>query len=141
MIEKWHTVLGMERHDLTWYESDLEDELTEYHNERKLIARWSELSDIVYVCTRAKWSGNYIPFPFTKSLLYLGMIYMIPKYTGRWLFFRTAGRKLKAQTVVREVRNPKKTRKLHLIAEKNGIDAQAFQEVCEKQLKYWPLLP
>lgn len=141
MIEKWHTLLGMEKHDSAWYESDLEDELAEYYNEQKLIAKWSELSDVVYVCTRAMWSGSYIPFPFTKSLLYLGMIYMIPKYTGRWLFFRAAGKRMKAQRIIREVRNPKKTHKLHLIADENGVNAQTFQEICEKQLKYWPLLP
>jgi hypothetical protein len=141
MIEKWHTLLGMEKHDLAWYESDLEDELTEYRNEQKLIAKWSELSDVVYVCTRAKWSGTYIPFPFTRAVLYLGALYMIPKYTGRWLFFRTAGKKSRARNTIREVRNPKKIHKLHLIAHENGINAQAFQEICEKQLKYWPLLP
>jgi len=141
MIEKWHTLLGIKKHDLAWYESDLKDELSEYYNERKLIAKWSELSDVVYVCTRAKWSSHSIIFPYSRILFCLGVMYMIPKYTGRWLFFRVAGGKLKAQRPIREVRNPKKTHKLHLIAKENGVNVQTFQEICEKQLKYWPLLP
>ena len=141
MIEKWHTLLGMERHNRAWYEADLKDELAEYRDERNLILKWSELSDVVYVCTRAKWSGYEIEFPFVKRLLYLGVIYMIPKYSGRWLFFWTAGRKANVVKNIREVRNPKKTHKLHLVAGENGIDAQRFQDICEKQLKYWPLLP
>jgi hypothetical protein len=66
---------------------------------------------------------------------------MIPKYSGRWLFFRVAGKRSKAAGVIREVRNPKKTHKLHLIAEENQIDPKLFQRICEKQLKYWLLLP
>jgi hypothetical protein len=141
MIEKWHALLGMEKHDETWYRNDLEDEVSEYHSEQKMIARWSELSDIAYVCTRAQWSGVYIIFPFNKLLFYLGVMYMIPKYTARWFFFRQAGKKLKAAKTIREVRNPKKTHKLHSIAEEYGVDIEMFQRICEKQLKYWPLLP
>ena len=141
MIEKWHTLLGLEKHNAAWYKGDLKDEIAEYHDERRMIARWSELSDVVYVCTRAEWSGVYITFPFNKLLFYLGVFYMIPKYTGRWLFFRLAGKKLNAAKIIREVRNPKKTHKLHSIAEEYGVDVEIFQRICEKQLKYWPLLP
>lgn len=66
---------------------------------------------------------------------------MFPKYSGRWLFFRRAGKKAGAKKALREVRNPKKTHKLHTIAEKNDIDEKLFQKTCEKQLKYWILLP
>lgn len=66
---------------------------------------------------------------------------MYPKYTSRWLFFRVAGKRSGAPRTVREVRNPRKTHKLHDIAAKNSIDPIEFQKICERQLRYWLLLP
>ena len=131
----------MEKHTQVWHESDLADELAEYYEETSLFKKWSELSDVVYTCTRGRWGGYVIPFPFKPWQFYLGTIYMFPKYSGRWLFFRAAAKKAGAAQSVHEVRNPKKTHKLHIIAKLNGIDKKTFQRVCEKQLKYWPLLP
>lgn len=141
MIYRWHTLLGMPKHDKEWHEQDLADELGEYKEETNLIMKWSELSDVVYTCTRGKWSGHDIVFPFSRWQFILGTVYMFPKYTGRWLFFRTAGKKVDDTKTIREVRNPRKTHKLHTIAEKYGIDPILFQEICEKQLHYWLLLP
>lgn len=141
MINYWHNLLQMKKFDKTWHENDLADELAEYYEETKILKKWSELSDVVYTCTRGRWAGYEISFPFSKPLYYLGIIYMIPKYTDRWLFFRHAGRKLGAVHNLHEVRNPKKTYKLHVIAERNGLDKEKFQHQCEKQLKFWPLLP
>lgn len=141
MINKWHELLGMPKHDKAWHEQDMVDELGEYNEETNLLKKWSELSDVVYTCTRGRWSGHDISFPFSRWQFALGVIYMIPKYSGRWLFFRKAGKKAKAAKMLREVRNPRKTHKLHYIADKYEIEPKLFQEICEKQLKYWPLLP
>ncbi len=141
MIKKWHQLLGMELHEKQWHEQDLVDELAEYHEETKLINKWSELSDVVYTCTRGRWSGHEIVFPFSRWHFVFGVIYMIPKYTSRWLFFRSAGKKAMVSTIIHEVRNPRKTHKLHCIADKYRIDRDLFQKICEKQLRYWPLLP
>lgn len=134
-------MLGMPKHDRKWHEQDLADELAEYNEEVKLMKKWSELSDVVYTCTRSRWSGHALDFPFSRWKFVLGTLYMIPKYTGRWLFFRKAGKKAGSNKVLREVRNPKKTHKLHTIADRYGLDQKKFQRVCEKQLKYWLLLP
>lgn len=131
----------MPKRDREWHKQDMADELGEYNEEAKLIKKWSELSDVVYTCTRSAWSGHVLEFPLQRWQFALGVVYMIPKYTGRWLFFRAAGKKAGVGTVVHEVRNPQKTHKLHHIAEKYGIDRQEFQTICEKQLRYWPLLP
>lgn len=141
MIQKWHTWLDMPKHDMTWHLNDLNDEMNEYDEEQKLFKKWSELSDVVYTCTRGKWSGHEIKFPFSKTKFYIGSVYMFPKYTGRYLFFRRAGKKAGAANKLHEVRNPKKVHKLHFIAENHGIDKEQFQQICEKQLKYWILLP
>lgn len=141
MINKWHDFLDMKKNDRSWHENDLADELAEYHEEKHLFKKWSELSDVVYSCTRGIWSGYNIDFPFARWQYYLGTIYMIPKYTGRWLFFRSAGKKAGSSITLREVRNPKKTHKLHTIAQNYNIDKDLFQKVCEKQLRYWLLLP
>ncbi len=131
----------MKKYNKKWHDDDLADELEEYNEESKILKKWSELSDVVYTCTRGRWSGYNIIFPFSKWQFYLGVIYMIPKYTGRWQFYRSAGRKLNAVNDLHEVRNPKKTAKLVQIAERNNLDPKEFQAVCEKQLKYWPLIP
>jgi hypothetical protein len=131
----------MVKYDKSWHENDLADELEEYYEETRLVKRWSELSDVVYTCSRARWSGYNLKFPFSKTKFYLGAIYMFPKYSGRWLFFRSAGKKAGAKYPIHEVRNPKKSHKLHQIAERNNIDKDKFQVICEKQLHYWLLLP
>ena len=141
VINLWHDLLAMPKHDQKWHEDDLAYELAEYYEETKLIKKWSELSDVVYTCTRGRWSGQDIAFPLSSWQFPLGIIYMIPKYSGRWLFFRSAGKKAGSKEFLHEVRNPKKTHKLHHIASKYGIDPKQFQEICEKQLKRWSLLP
>lgn len=141
MINAWHSWLDMKKFDKKWHENDLADELAEYNEETKLFKKWSELSDIVYTCTRGRWGGFEIKFPFSKWKFYLGAMYMFPKYTLRWLFFRSAGRKAGAKHDLHEVRNPKKTHKLHTIAERNNINPELFQQICEKQLNRWILLP
>jgi len=141
MIQKWHEWLDMPKYDKAWHQSDLSYEMAEYDEEQKLLKKWSELGDVVYTCTRGKWSGHDIKFPFSKTMYFIGSIYMYPKYTGRYLFFINAGKKAGAIDKLREVRNPKKIQKLHFIAEKYGIDKEKFQEICEKKLKYWVLLP
>lgn len=131
----------MAKFDKAWHEQDLADELGEYNEETHLLKKWSELSDVVYTCTRGRWSGHVMAFPFSRWQFAVGVVYMIPKYSGRWLFFRHAGKRAGARTPMHEVRNPRKTHKLHTIAERHQIDPLVFQEICEKQLKYWPLLP
>ena len=141
MINKWHQLLKMPKYTQIWHENDLADELREYNEETKILKKWSELSDVVYTCTRGRWSGYEIAFPFSRWQFMIGTIYMIPKYSGRWLFFRSAGKKVGATTAIREVRNPKKTHKLHTIAKKYDQDPKTFQAICERQLRYWILLP
>jgi len=141
MIDLWHSLLNMVKFDEAWYRQDLTDELAEYHEEKNLLRKWSELSDVVYTCTRSNWSGHRLDFPFDRLSFLIGSIYMIPKYTGRWLFFRRAGKKSGAKKPIHEVRNPRKVHKLHTIAERYDLDKNEFQRICEKQLRYWPLLP
>jgi len=141
MINRWHDWLDMYKHDEAWHTQDLADELAEYSEKQSIFKKWSELSDVVYTSTRAKWTGHNINFPFSKLHYYVGATYMFPKYTARFLFYRAAGKKAGVQKLVHEVRNPKKTHKLHHIAEKYNLDKEQFQKICEKQLKYWLLLP
>lgn len=140
-VNKWHTWMAMSKFDKAWHEQDLADEVAELNDETQFFKRWSELSDVVYTCTRGKWSGHNIPFPYGLGKFYFGLIYMIPKYSGRSLFYRRAGKKLEAKVEIREVRNPKKVNKLHIIAEKYCLDKLEFQAVCKDQLKHWLLLP
>lgn len=128
----------MHKHDLAWHKNDIEDELKELSQESNWLKRWSEYSDVVYTYTRADWTGFKLKRPLSFLYFSLGLTYMFPKYTLRWLFFRHAGKKFGKS--IHEVRNPKKLKKLHLIAERNKIDPELFVAQCKKQLRYWPLL-
>jgi hypothetical protein len=131
----------MVKYDKAWHIADLADEMAEYDEETKLLKKWSELSDVVYTCSRGRWSGYDTEFPYKMWQFYSGLIYMFPKYTLRWLFYRSAGRKIGTTKDIHEVRNPKKIEKLNQIAERNNVDPKKFAEICKKQLKYWPLIP
>ncbi len=137
----WHNALAMPKNNKQWHIDDMADEYTELLEAHGLVATWSELSDVAYTYSRGKWSGHTIPLPISKPRYYLGLIYMYPKYTSRYIFFKQAGKKSSATVPIKEVRNPKKTHKLHTIATQYNIDSQAFQRICKAQLRYWPLLP
>ncbi len=143
MLHAWHTWLAMPGFDQAWHQADMADELAEYHEERNLLKKWSELSDVVYTCTRSRWSGHAIPFPLPSWLFPAGVLYMLPKYTGRFLFYRRAGKLAGANKIIRCVRNPKKLHKLDdIIAEQNiVVDRERLKQICQKQLRYWVLLP
>ena len=140
VYRKWHDILNMPKKDQQWHEGDIADEYAELDEARGPINRWSEYADVVYAVTRGRWDGYDIPSPLSRALFIYGSLYMFPKYTLRYMFFRRAGKKLHASRPLHEVRNPKKTHKLHYIAAKYELDPAAFAAVCEKQLRYWPLL-
>ncbi len=136
LINHWHTKLNMPKYDEEWHKADLADELAEYEEAIFFVDIWSELSDVVYTYTRAKWSGHTnINFPLSNWQFYLGVIYMIPKYSLRWRFFRNLGHQFDKNLNITEVRNPKKIEKLKNIAEKYNLNPDAFQIQAEKMLK------
>lgn len=129
LINKWHSMLNMPKYDEVWHKQDMADELAEYHEAEGLIDTWSELSDVAYTYTRGKWSGHTtIKFPLSRILLPIGILYMLPKYTLRWRFFRDLGHQFNEELNISEVRNPKKIEKLKVIAEKYNLDPQQFTE-------------
>lgn len=137
----WHTLLGMQKYDATWHQADIADEIFEYEQAKGFWERWSEVSDVVYTYTRARWSGHsQMSFPLPRHYLVWGALYMFPKYTLRWLFFITAGWLAKSKRAVREVRNPEKASKLDAIAKRYQLDERSFRRICQKLLKYWILL-
>lgn len=136
----WHNFLDMPKKSKEWHIDDIAAEFAELDEAESLVDRWSEYSDVVYSVTRGRWGGYSLESPLTAWQFAYGSIYMFPKYTLRFLFYRRAGKKLNAKRSLHEVRNPKKVHKLHHIAKKYDIDPEAFAEVCEKQLGYWPLL-
>lgn len=141
LINTWHTILDMPKKDLDWHINDIKEEIIELEEAKGLIEKWSELSDIIYTCTRANWSGyKDVKFPFSRTKYFYGSIYMIPKYSLRWLFFRHVAKKSGANCKIREVRNPTKIEKLKHIAEKYNIDPNVFTKNAEETLKWWFLL-
>jgi len=106
-----------------------------------LINKWSELSDVAYTYTRAHWSGHTdIKFPLSKTNFYIGLLYMFPKYSLRYGFYRVLGRKIDKNAKLKEVRNPKKIEKLKFIASKYNLDPDKFTEEAKKLIKRWVFL-
>lgn len=140
IVQRWHSWVKQPVYDRAWHERDVADELQELAEARGLLARWSELSDVVYTVTRGRWSGHNLAYPIPRALVPLGYLYMYPKYTSRVVFFRTAGRRA-GNVPVQSVRNPKKVHKLVAVANDHGIDPEMFVNVCSRLLRRWPLLP
>ncbi len=141
LLNRWHTMLNMPKYDEAWHMQDLADELTEYHEATGLIDIWSELSDVAYTYTRAQWSGHtMLVFPLSRLRFCIGIMYMLPKYTLRWRFFRKLGHHFDKNLHISEVRNPHKIQKLKVIAEKYNLNPSLFQSQAEKMLRYTFLL-
>jgi len=139
ILRRWHDWLDMHKYDEAWHLHDIQDELKEYEEARGFIDRWSELSDVVYTYTRAHWTGHGdVVFPLSRFHLFIGLLYMFPKYTLRWLFFRRIGRQF--GKVIHEVRNPQKIEKLYKIAHRYDIDPEAFERECRRVMKFWAFL-
>ena len=140
-INHWHKILNMKKHDFDWHKQDLIDEIQEFKESEGLIYKWSELSDISYTYTRALWSGHKdIKFPFKKIYLYIGFIYMVPKYTLRWKFFRKLGKKFDKNLKINEVRNPERLHKLEDIAIRYNLDSVLFMDEAKKLKNRWLFL-
>ncbi|MDD5721200.1 MAG: hypothetical protein PHT16_02000 [Candidatus Pacebacteria bacterium] len=141
IINKWHSILDMPKKDFEWHKADVLEELKEFEETRGLINKWSELSDIAYTYTRAHWSGyKTIEYPLSKISFYLGLLYMFPKYSLRWKFYRVLGQKIDKNVKMTEVRNPRKTWKLKHIALKYNLDEEQFINQAEKLMKRWVFL-
>lgn len=140
LLDLWFAWLGLPKHDEAWHRTDLAEELAELGQAKGFVAVWSERADVVFTVARARWSGHNLAYPFGWPTRASGLVYMLPKYTLRWLLFRMAGRRLYSQSRITEVRNPANRRKLRTIAEKHGIDPVAFESECRRLTAWWPLL-
>jgi len=136
LLNTWHDKLGMPKYNEEWHRQDMADELAEYEDASGFVDTWSELSDVVYTYTRAKWSGHTtIDFPLSKIKYFIGILYMIPKYSLRWKFFRKLGHHFDKNLNISEVRNPKKIEKLKTIAEKYNLDPEKFTQQAKVLMK------
>lgn len=68
-------------------------------------------------------------------------MYMLAKYTSRWPFYRVAAMLCNPRhwSLVNEVVNPSKDRKLTEIASRHGIDQTDFERVSRQLRRLWPL--
>src|SRR3546814_8180447 len=112
ILYRWHEWVGQPKEDEAWHREDIADELQEYAEAKTLIEKWSELSDVVYTVTRARWCGHSLEYPINKRKQIVGLVYMYPKYTSRVLFLKSAGKKEKEIDVERSDSNPRKVTKL-----------------------------
>ena len=118
------------------------EEVEELRHARGFFFTWSEISDVVYDYTRGRWGGyRDIKFPLPRWQFFVGVIYMIPKYTLRCLFFYIAGRSAGATIPLHAVQNPRKEEKLRKIAVRNKLEPERFVKECRRLIRWWPLLP
>ena len=141
IIKKWHSRIDMPKKDFDWHKADIAEELQEYKEASGLLNRWSEVSDVVYTYTRAIWSGHKnLKYPLSQISFYVGLLYMFPKYTLRWKFYRVLGHKIDKNIKITQVRNPRKLEKLKIIAEKHNINPEQFIAEANKLMKKWIFL-
>jgi hypothetical protein len=131
----------MRGYDRQWHRNDIKAELGELRLAEGRLSRVSELSDVLYTSSRAAHNGfeTHVMRFFRQRPWLLGALalYMIPKYSSRWILYRAAAYPSK----INEVRNPWKDIKLYEIAEKGNIDKERFVIRCRKLRRVWPLLP
>lgn len=96
---------------------------------------------------------SFTAYAVRHAQLWTVTMYMLTKYSLRFLLFRQAARNVPRQqpanlpaqkdtaTDVREVRNPYKTHKLAEIARRHSLDEQQFVNAIQRLLRWWPLLP
>lgn len=142
LLSAWHGWLSQPKYNRAWHESEIAEELDDYFKTMNPVDKLSEAADVVYTYTRAKWYGYTVcDFPLSREAYVCGLLYMFPKYLSRYLFYKRAGAKVGVHGELRCVRDPRKKRKLYAIAQEADIDPDDFIKICEKQLRYWPLLP
>ena len=86
ILVRWHKLLGLARQSPpSWYRDRLREELRERHAATTVCSRLSEISDVFFSISRARYGGNPIcslpPFVVTRH----GAVYtyMMAKYTSR----------------------------------------------------------
>lgn len=138
----WFNVLNLPTKPRKNFDRYIFEELEELNSANGAWKRLSEKADLVYLAHRAHWHGYFdVVCPLGKREQILATPYMLLKHSGRWYFYRRAGHKLDRNVHVCSVRNPKKVQKLTRVARQWGLDEVEFIRICQKQLKYWPLLP
>lgn len=145
LLRRWHKMLGLQlQSPPSWYKDRLREELGERRMALTRLQKLSETSDVFFAIIRAHHDGFPVrkipPFaPFRHTLVYA---YMLGKYTLRWGFYRTAAILCRAPYhSVREVVNPSKDEKLHVVALRHHIDPEVFKRVGRRLRRVWPLLP
>ena len=140
----WHAALGLQRQGpRSWHSDRLREEVQELDEARTYVEKVSEASDVLFTISRARHEGFDIrPLPSLFDRKYtLAYLYMVGKFSSRWLFYLTASLICRAPHAVREVVNPTKEEKLFLVAARHQLDPTKFTRVCRKLLRIWPLLP
>lgn len=145
-IHYWLRVLNLPRQSqASWHRNRLQEELQERRHAEAGWPKLSETADVLFSIRRAQHDG----FPIRLVHRLAGIrgapatVYMIAKYTSRWLFFRTAAFacNTKHYSSVREVVNPSKDHKVAEVARRHHINPQRFQLACRQLRQVWPLLP
>jgi len=140
LVNLWFEWLNLPKRDAQWHRQDVADEVQELRDASGLVEVWSEKADVVFATRRGRWAGHGIELPLRRLDSWLGLAYMFPKYTLRWLFYRTVGHHLDPALRISEVRNPRKTDKLRDIARNNGFDPVAFERECRRCSAWWLFL-
>jgi hypothetical protein len=140
----WHGVLDLKHQTpRTWHHDRLREERQELQEATTFLQKISESSDVIFSISRARHDGYDIhPLPrFFDRDYTLAYMYMIGKFSSRWMFFRTAAFLSRAPHPVREVVNPTKDDKLRVVAVRHQIDPIRFKRICRRLLRIWPLFP
>lgn len=146
LLRQWFGLLGLSRQSPpSWYRDRLREELSERRTATTRLAKLSETSDVFFAIIRAQHDGfavRKLP-PFSTSCHALVYMYMVPKYTLRWQFYRLAARLCNTPNHKRvcEVVNPGKDHKLEEVAFRHRIDPPAFVRVGRQLRRFWPLMP
>ena len=146
LLKGWYKSLGLiPQTSPGWYRDRLREELVERRYAETSWRRLSETSDIFFTITRAEYDGFSLrSSPSLSSTRYISVyMYMISKYSMRWLFYRAAAYMSGARRLdlMCEVVNLARDRKLEEMAQRHHLDPNSFKELGRQLRRVWPLLP
>lgn len=147
LLRRWHDKLGLSRQNSrSWHINRIREERGELHAAKTNLEKISEASDVFFSISRSRYDGFpllKLPHPVTPPCNVLVYVYMVAKFTLRWMFYRRVATYCHSTGCksVREVVNPSKDAKLAEVASRHNIDPSELIRVARKLRRVWPLLP
>lgn len=143
LVQRWIRRLSLTRQlSRTWHRARILEELQERRMAISTLQKLSETSDVLFSIYRAQHDGVFLRrLPLPLSFHHLPVcVYMIAKFSLRWLFFRMAAllSQEKNYRAVCEVINPSRNHKLVQVAVRHRMSSTFVRKCMNSEFRIVP---